>query len=165
MRGSFWPSEWLNPSASGSEWWATDDGPAIFNIVDDEPAPIKVWLPELARIPGAKPPMRTEWTAELGFETYLRDVSCGPEVWDRILEEGRPFEICPTGPSDIRRMETGIFNWGPDFNWRHNPFEVTGLECLVEDQDGGYLGKKVLEGVRREGVSRKLVGIEDWRRA
>jgi nucleoside-diphosphate-sugar epimerase len=33
------------------------DGPAVYNIVDDEPAPIKVWLPELARIIGAKPPM------------------------------------------------------------------------------------------------------------
>ena len=32
------------------------EGPAIYNIVDDEPAPIKVWLPELARILGAKPP-------------------------------------------------------------------------------------------------------------
>lgn len=32
------------------------DGPAIFNIVDDEPAPCRVWLPEAARILGAKPP-------------------------------------------------------------------------------------------------------------
>ena len=32
------------------------EGPAIFNVVDDEPAPIKVWLPELARILRAKPP-------------------------------------------------------------------------------------------------------------
>ena len=32
------------------------ESPAIFNIVDDEPAPIKVWLPELARILRAKPP-------------------------------------------------------------------------------------------------------------
>jgi aminomethyltransferase len=57
-------------------------------------------------------------------------------------------------------MEAGIFNWGPDFNWRHNPFEVTGLERLVEEQEGDYLGKDVLERVRREGVKRKLVGLE-----
>lgn len=31
-------------------------GPAIFNIVDDEPAACRVWLPEVARILGAKPP-------------------------------------------------------------------------------------------------------------
>jgi 2-alkyl-3-oxoalkanoate reductase len=34
------------------------DGPAIYNIVDDEPAPAGVWLPELAKIVGARPPQR-----------------------------------------------------------------------------------------------------------
>jgi nucleoside-diphosphate-sugar epimerase len=28
----------------------------IYNIVDDEPAPVSVWLPELAKVLGAKPP-------------------------------------------------------------------------------------------------------------
>jgi 2-alkyl-3-oxoalkanoate reductase len=32
------------------------DGPAIYNIVDDDPAPCRVWLPEAAKILGAKPP-------------------------------------------------------------------------------------------------------------
>jgi nucleoside-diphosphate-sugar epimerase len=30
--------------------------PGIYNIVDDEPAPVAVWLPEFARALGAKPP-------------------------------------------------------------------------------------------------------------
>ena len=38
---------------------AVEGGPqGIFNIVDDEPAEVSVWLPELARIIGAKPPYR-----------------------------------------------------------------------------------------------------------
>ena len=32
--------------------------PGVYNIVDDEPAPVSVWLPELARALGAKPPLR-----------------------------------------------------------------------------------------------------------
>ncbi len=32
------------------------DGPAIYNIVDDDPAPMRVWLTGLAKIVGAKPP-------------------------------------------------------------------------------------------------------------
>ena len=32
--------------------------PGVYNIVDDEPAPVKVWLPELARILGARKPWR-----------------------------------------------------------------------------------------------------------
>ncbi|HLB61787.1 MAG TPA: glycine cleavage T C-terminal barrel domain-containing protein [Actinomycetota bacterium] len=103
---------------------------------------------------------RTGWTAEVGFEIYLREYSRGLELWDRILEAGKPFNIKPTGPSDVRRMEAGIFNWGPDLNWRNNPFEVTGLERLVEEQEEDYVGKEALERIRREGVKRKLVGIE-----
>jgi 2-alkyl-3-oxoalkanoate reductase len=32
--------------------------PGIYNIVDDEPAPVSQWLPELAAAVGAKPPYR-----------------------------------------------------------------------------------------------------------
>jgi aminomethyltransferase len=57
-------------------------------------------------------------------------------------------------------MEAGIFDWGSDFGLEANPFQVTGLERLVEEQDADYVGKEALERIRREGVSRKLVGIE-----
>ena len=40
--------------------------PGIYNIVDDEPAPVSVWLPELAKMVGAKPPMHVPvWIARL----------------------------------------------------------------------------------------------------
>ena len=46
---------------------AVEGGPSgLYNIVDDEPAPVSVWLPELARILGAKPPVHVpEWIAQL----------------------------------------------------------------------------------------------------
>ena len=40
------------------------------------------------------------------------------------------------------------------------PFHVMGLERLVEEQPQDYIGKAALERIRREGVDRKLVGIE-----
>jgi nucleoside-diphosphate-sugar epimerase len=40
--------------------------PGIYNIVDDDPAPLHEWLPELARVLGAKPPRRVpRWLARL----------------------------------------------------------------------------------------------------
>jgi aminomethyltransferase len=42
----------------------------------------------------------------------------------------------------------------------NNPFEVSGLERLVEPQDAPYIGKAALERIRVDGVSRKLVGLE-----
>jgi hypothetical protein len=35
------------------------EGPAIYNIVDDEPAPVREWLPLLANAFGAEPPSAT----------------------------------------------------------------------------------------------------------
>jgi aminomethyltransferase len=104
---------------------------------------------------------RTGWTGELGFEIYLReDASLGGELWEKIMKAGEPFQIRPTGPSDIRRMEAGIFNYGGDMTIEDNPFEVTGLERMVEDQPGDYIGKEALARIAAEGVRRKLVGIE-----
>jgi nucleoside-diphosphate-sugar epimerase len=40
--------------------------PGVYNIVDDEPAPIHEWLPEVARLIGAKPPRRIPgWVGRL----------------------------------------------------------------------------------------------------
>jgi nucleoside-diphosphate-sugar epimerase len=41
-------------------------GPAIYNIVDDEPAPVREWLPVLAEVLDAEPPRRfPAWLARL----------------------------------------------------------------------------------------------------
>lgn len=38
----------------------------IYNVVDDEPAPTRVWMPELARVLGARPPRRVpRWIGRL----------------------------------------------------------------------------------------------------
>ncbi len=103
---------------------------------------------------------RTGWSGEVGYEIYLLDADRGVDLWERIMEAGRPFQIRPTGPSDRRRMEAGIYNYGSDMTLEHNPFEVTGLERLVEPKETDYIGKEALERIRREGVRRKLVGIE-----
>jgi glycine cleavage system aminomethyltransferase T len=103
---------------------------------------------------------RTGWTAVVGYEIYLRNPSRGDDLWERILDAGQPYGIRVTPSSDIRRMEAGIFDWGSDFGLETNPFEVTGLERLVEEQEADYIGKEAFERIRREGVSRKLVGIE-----
>ncbi len=103
---------------------------------------------------------RTGWTGEIGFEVYLRDPSRGGDLWDRIMEAGRAFDIRPIAPCEARRIEAGIFNYNSDFTLENNPFEVSGLERLVEPQEADYIGKAALERIRTEGVSRKLVGIE-----
>ncbi len=103
---------------------------------------------------------RTGWTGEVGYEIYLRDGSRGDDLWERIMEAGKPHQIRPTGPSDIRRIEAGILNWGADMTLENNVYEL-GLERLVDEgKTADYIGKDALKKIRREGVTRKLVGVE-----
>ena len=103
---------------------------------------------------------RTGWSAEVGYEIYLRDGSRGDDLWERIMAAGRRHDIHPTGPSDIRRVEAGILNWGADISLDDNVFEA-GLEWLIDEgKPGDYFGKDALRAIRAGGVKRKLVGVE-----
>jgi aminomethyltransferase len=102
---------------------------------------------------------RTGWTSEVGYEVYLLDPTRGTELWEMILDAGAPYQIQPTGPSDIRRIEGGIFNWGADMTWENNPFEL-GLDRLVDfDMPGECVAMEALRRIRDRGVERRLVGV------
>ena len=101
---------------------------------------------------------RTGWTSEVGYEVYLCDSTRGTELWELIMEAGKPYEIRPTGPSDIRRVEGGIFNWGADMTYEDNPYEL-GLERLV-DLDVDCIARDALRRIAERGVSRRIVGVE-----
>ena len=103
---------------------------------------------------------RTGWTGEVGYEIYLQDPSAGDAMWSRIMEAGKPYDIRPIAPSQARRVEAGIFNYGADMTIENNPFEIMGLERLVDDQAADYVGKEALTRIKAEGVKQKLVGIE-----
>ena len=103
---------------------------------------------------------RTGWTGEVGYEVFLTDPARGDELWETIMEAGAPHGIRPIAPCEARRIEAGIFNYNSDFTLENNPFEVMGMERLVEAQEADYIGKTALERIREQGVTRKLVGIE-----
>jgi nucleoside-diphosphate-sugar epimerase len=56
----------LDDAAAATVLALEHEGPAIYNVVDDEPAPVREWLPVLAGALGAKPPRRVpRWLARL----------------------------------------------------------------------------------------------------
>jgi glycine cleavage system aminomethyltransferase T len=103
---------------------------------------------------------RTGWTGELGYELYLLDAARGVDLWNRVMEAGKRYNIAPTGPSDIRRIEAGILNYGIDMTLDNNPYEL-GLERLVNlDKAADFIGRDALKRIAKEGVKKKLVGVE-----
>jgi nucleoside-diphosphate-sugar epimerase len=91
----------LDDAAAATVLALEHHGPAIYNIVDDEPAPVREWLPVLADALGAKPPRR--------FPVWLARLFAGePAVM--LGTEGR-------GASNAKaKRELG---WTPRYpNWR-----------------------------------------------
>ncbi len=104
---------------------------------------------------------RTGWTSEVGYEVYLADPSRGFDLWEHIMKAGKPYGIKPTGPSDIRRIEGGIFNWGADMTYENNPLEL-GLDRLVDWNLSDYatISIAALRRIKDAGVSRRINGVE-----
>ena len=106
---------------------------------------------------------RTGYTAELGYEIYVRDASRNAmRVWDLIWQAGQPHGLQVIGPCHIRRIEGGILAHGADITFDTNPFEVgMGYDWMVSlDKEGDFIGKEALTRIRAEGPSRKLAGVE-----
>ena len=56
--GGVWSFVHIGDAAAATAIAAERGRPGIYNIVDDDPAPVREWLPELASVLGAKPPRR-----------------------------------------------------------------------------------------------------------
>ena len=102
---------------------------------------------------------RTGWSSELGYEIYLRDGSRGNELWDYLMEIGKPLGLSPGHTSTIRRIEGGMLSYQADMDCNVNPFEL-GLDRLVDlEMDADFIGKNALKKIKEEGVKRRQVGI------
>ncbi len=106
---------------------------------------------------------RTGYTGEVGYEIYLYDASLhGEELWNKVLEAGKPHGLEVIGPCHIRRIEGGILAFGADMWYDNNPFEVGyHYTWMVDlDQEADFMGKAALKRIKEEGVTRKLVGVD-----
>ncbi|MDC0229780.1 glycine cleavage system protein T [Deltaproteobacteria bacterium] len=102
---------------------------------------------------------RTGWSSELGYELYLQDGALGDELWEKIMAAGTPFGLKPGHTSSIRRIEGGMLSYQADADINTNPYEL-GMERLINpDMEAEFIGKDALLRIRKNGVSRKQVGL------
>ncbi len=103
---------------------------------------------------------RTGYTGEDGFEVFAEVERTG-ELWDAMLEAGRPHRLVPAGlgARDTLRLEAGMPLYGNELDRATNPFQA-GLGRVVKlAKPGGFTGRVALEAVARDGVDRRLVGL------
>jgi len=131
-------------------------------LIGPEILELKYYFWTEAKIAGAPVVItRTGWTSEIGYEVYLTDSTKGTDVYEAIMEAGSEFGVKPTGPSDIRRIEGAIFNWGADMTYDNNPIEM-GLDRLIawDLPDDRSISLKSLRAIREKGVSQRINGVE-----
>ncbi len=64
--GGIWSHVHIEDAAAATAAAVERGQPGVYNVVDDEPAPVREWLPVLASALGAKPPRRIpRWLARL----------------------------------------------------------------------------------------------------
>lgn len=103
---------------------------------------------------------RTGWSKQGGYELFLQDGQYGDQLWEIIMDAGKPYNIQPGTPCWIERIESGLLNYWEDVTDSTNPYEV-GMGRFVDlDQDVDFVGKEALKKINAEGIKRKLVGLE-----
>lgn len=102
---------------------------------------------------------RTGYTGEDGFEIVGRDDSIR-QIWDVLLEAGRPFGLkpCGLGARDTLRTEVCYPLYGHELDENTTPMEA-GLGFFVALDKGEFIGRKTLAEQKANGVRRELVAF------
>lgn len=104
---------------------------------------------------------RTGYTGEDGFELLVEN-EYSEFLWDKILEKGEEFGIKPIGlgARDTLRLEAALHLYGNDLDENTTPVEAGLSWSIPKDKSSDYNGKEVIMSQIRDGVSKKLIGLE-----
>ena len=103
---------------------------------------------------------RSGWSKQGGFEVYVANTKSGLDLYDELFKVGKEFDVKPGCPNLIERIESGLLSYGNDFDNQDNPFEC-GFEKYVHlDSDVNFLGKEKLIKIKKDGIKKKLMGIQ-----
>ncbi len=112
----------------------------------------------IAGVPGLI--SRTGYTGEDGFEVYVSTQAIS-QLWDRIMEAGEEYNLVPAGlgARDTLRFEAALPLYGHELSREISPLEA-GLDKFVKLDKDNFIGRDALLKQSRDGVPRRLVGLE-----
>ena len=103
---------------------------------------------------------RTGYTGEDGFEVVSAAENI-EEIWNHLLEVGRPFGLKPAGlgARDTLRTEVCYPLYGHELDLNTTPIEA-GVGFFVALDKGDFVGRSRLAEQKANGVSKKLVAFK-----
>jgi aminomethyltransferase len=100
---------------------------------------------------------RTGYTGEDGFELMM-PAQDAVAAWRRLNDSG--VASCGLGARDTLRLEAGMNLYGHDMDETTHPYESgLGWTVALEPRSREFTGRAALEAIRKQGSSRKLVGL------
>ena len=103
---------------------------------------------------------RSGWSKQGGYEIYVENTKSGLALYDKLFEVGKEFNVKPGCPNLIERIESALLSYGNDIDNNDNPLEC-GLDKYVNlDTDVNFLGKEKLKEVKKNGITKKLMGVK-----
>lgn len=102
----------------------------------------------------------TGYTGEDGWELYCNP-AVAPPLWSALLDEGRADGLQPAGlgARDTLRLEAALALYGHELSREITPLEAR-LGWITKLDKGEFIGREALLEQKRDGVKRRLVGIE-----
>ena len=104
----FWPFVHVEDAAAAAVAAIERGEPGVYNIVDDDPAPMATWLPTYASLIGAKPPLRV------------------PAIIARLGSGPLPVHWATRQPPVSNTKARSVLGWRPRYpSWREGLGEST----------------------------------------
>lgn len=104
---------------------------------------------------------RTGYTGEDGFELYLA-ADKAEALWEKLLDTGKKDGLKPIGlgARDTLRFESRLPLYGQELTSEISPLEAGIGFAVKTNKESDFIGKDSLLAQKKEGLKRKVVGIE-----
>jgi len=103
---------------------------------------------------------RSGWSNQFGYEIYIKKEEDGGALWRGLMEAGKEFNIVPSCPNQIDRIEAGMISHLGDTTLDENPLELNLPKFYDLNQEAEFVGKQALKKIQRDGIKKQFTGFK-----
>ena len=103
---------------------------------------------------------RSGWSNQFGYEIYIKKEEDGGALWRGLMEAGKEFNIAPSCPNQIDRIEAGMISHLGDTTLDENPLELNLPKFYDLDQEAEFIGKDALKKIQQNGIKKQFTGFK-----
>ena len=103
---------------------------------------------------------RSGWSNQFGYEIYIKKEEDGGALWRGLMEAGKEFNIVPSCPNQIDRIEAGMISHLGDTTLDENPLELNLPKFYDLDQEAEFVGKLALKKIQQDGIKKQFTGFK-----